>query len=250
MTRPRITLEVCVESVEDARAAERGGADRLELCSALDLGGLTPSLGLYQAVRAAVRLPIVVMLRPRGGDFVYSDFELDVMRRDLELFLPHQPDGFVFGPLLPDGRVNGDAAGKLRQLCGTRQTVFHLAFDRTPKLVDAIDELVRLSFTRVLTSGREQTATAGVEKIKKVMSHAAGRIEILPCGKVRAENAVAILEGTGCTQLHGSFAEAVPASDERGHRGYDGRSRTGGDAVLATRRAIHHWSVRDSSASG
>lgn len=247
---PRVILEVCVESVEDAVAAGRGGADRLELCAALDLGGLTPSLGLYQAVRAAVKLPIVVMLRPRGGDFVYSDTELDVMRRDLELFAPHQPDGFVFGPLLPDGRVHSDAAWKLRQLCGTRQAVFHRALDRTPKLVDAIDELVRLSFTRVLTSGREQTATAGVEKIKKVVDHAAGRIEILPCGKVRAENAVGVLEATGCTQLHGSFAEPVTVSDERGHRGYVGRSRTGGEAVAATRRAVDHWAGLDSSASG
>jgi copper homeostasis protein len=247
---PRVLLEVAIETVEDALAAERGGADRLELCSALDLGGLTPTVGMLLQIRAAVRLPVLVMLRPRAGDFVYSPTELDVMSRDLELFLPHQPDGFVFGPLNVDGRVNSEAAGKLRQQCGTRQAVFHRAFDRTPKHADALDELIRLNFTRVLTSGREQTATEGIKKIKAAVEHAGDRIEVLPCGKVRAENAVTVLEATGCTQLHGSFAEPVPDSDERGHRGYVGRSRTGEGAVAAARSAVDQWAGLGTSASG
>jgi copper homeostasis protein len=250
VTVGRITLEVCVETVEDAVAAERGGADRLELCAALDLGGLTPSVGAFLEVRDAVKLPVVVMIRPRPGDFVYSESELAVMARDIAAFLPYSPHGFVFGPLNPDGRVNGDAAWRLRELCGDREAVFHRAFDRTPKPTEAVDELIRLRFTRLLTSGKADAAVQGVKGIAEVVQHAAGRVEVLPCGRIRAENAAAVLEFTGCRQLHGSFAAPQQRSDERGYRGYVPASRTSEDAVADCRRAADHWLASRPNASG
>jgi copper homeostasis protein len=234
---PRVLLEVCVETVADAVAAERGGADRLELCSALDLGGLTPSLGAFLEIRDTVKLPVVVMIRPRPGDFVYDESELAVMARDISAYLPYSPHGFVFGPLNPDGRVNG-AAGRLRELCGEREAVFHRAFDRTPDPIEAVEELVRRRFTRLLTSGKADVAVQGVKEIAAVVDHAGGRVEVLPCGRIRAENAAAVLEFTRCTQLHGSFAEPRVSPDKRGYRGYAPVSRTSEAAVAAARQVI------------
>jgi len=128
----RYTLEVCCETLADVLAADVGGADRIELCSALDLGGLTPSLGLLLATRSAVHLPVWVMIRPRAGDFVYSADEVAVMVRDIELCRGAEPAGFVFGALHPDGRINRDICRRLLDVSGTIPAVFHRAFDRTP----------------------------------------------------------------------------------------------------------------------
>ena len=224
----RIPLEVCVETVDDAVAAERGGADRLELCSALDLGGLTPTLGMYLAIREVVRLPVVVMLRPRAGGFVYSADELGVMLRDQELFRPHRPDGFVFGPLLPDGGVDRETTGRLRAGCGDAEAVFHRAFDETADPDRAVEELVELGITRILTSGGAETAVLGAERIARTVRAAAGRIQVLACGKVSAVTAADVLDATGCGQLHGAFR-------------VNGRTSEG--AVAAARRVLDQRAV-------
>src|SRR5438105_774571 len=182
----RVLIEVAIESVEDAIAAETGGADRLELCAALDLGGLTPSLGAFLEVRAATKLPVWVMIRPRAGDFVYSDAEVRVMARDLDLFHEHSPDGFVFGVLGSDGRIDTPRCRSLRSHAADRPCAFHRAFDKTPDGAEAVDELAELGFRRLLTSGGAQTAYEGVRVIGRLLGHAAGRIEVLPCGRVRA----------------------------------------------------------------
>jgi copper homeostasis protein len=239
VTQQRIILEVAVQSVADAIAAEQGGADRLELCAALELGGLTPSLGLFQAVRAAVSLPIVVMLRPRAGNFVYSLAELDVMRRDLLQFLPLQPDGFVFGLLHANGDVDTAGTGILRELCGPSQAVFHRAFDETADRNRALDALIRLSFTRILSSGGKPTAVEGSEHIHQLRCRADRRIELLPCGQIRSETAVRVLQSTGCTQLHGAFAQSSA-----------GFRQTDAGEVAATRRIVDHFFALGSSASG
>jgi copper homeostasis protein len=234
----RILIEVAVESVDDAVAAEQGGADRLELCAALDLGGLTPSLGAYLEVRAAARLPVWVMIRPRPGDFVYTEGELRVMTRDIEAFGgvgAGGPDGFVFGVLREDGSVDSDRCGLLRQRAGDRPCAFHRAFDKCPDPHAALDRLVQLGFCRVLTSGREETAAAGARAIASAVRHAAGRIEVLPCGRIRAADVEDVVRLTGCHQVHGSFSEAVPAGKGRGQRGYPVRHRTSRAAVAAAR---------------
>ena len=234
----RVLIEVAVETVEDAEAATAGGADRLELCAALDLGGLTPTLGALHEVRAVSGLPVVVMIRPRGGDFVYDERELRVMARDLEGFLPHNPAGFVLGVLDPSGRVHEAACAALLKLAGGVPVVFHRAFDRTPNSKKALETCVELGFTRILTSGREATGLAGAGEIRALEAAAAGRIEVLPCGKVSAKNAVDLLAHTSCAQLHGSFAEPVPEADGRGHRGYAQRCRTSAAEVAAVRAAV------------
>ncbi len=222
----RITLEVCVETVADAVAAERGGADRLELCSALDLGGLTPTLGMYLAVREAVRRPVVVMLRQRAGGFAYTADELNVMLRDQELFRPYRPDGFVLGPLLPDGTVDREATARLRAGCGDAESVFHRAFDETAD--DALETLIELNVTRVLTSGGAETAVLGAERIARTVRATAGRVQVLACGKVNAATAATVLNATGCDQLHGAFRV---------------NGRTSQEAVAAARRAIDQWAA-------
>lgn len=234
----RVLIEAAVETVEDAEAATRGGADRLELCAALDLGGLTPTLGMLHEVRAISGLPVVVMLRPRGGDFVYDEREVRVMARDLEGFLPHDPAVFVLGVLDKSGRVHEEACAMLLKLAGRVPVVFHRAFDRTPDPLAALETCVQLGFARVLTSGREATGLAGSPAIRKLRDAAAGRIELLPCGKVNAKNAADILALSCCTQLHGAFAEPVPAATERGHRGYAQRCRTSATEVAAVRAAV------------
>src|SRR5262245_55296878 len=198
----RVLLEVAVASVEDAVVAAAGGADRLELGCALALGGLTPSLGTLIEVRAAVRVPVVVLVRPRPGGFAYSESELTVMRRDVELALAHGADGVVFGVLHPDGTVDRERCRSLLQSCGGRVAVFHRAFDVTPEPFAALETLVELGFRRVLTSGQEATASAGAELIAELRRRAAGRIEVLPGGGINASNAVDVLARTGCDQVH------------------------------------------------
>lgn len=234
----RVLIEVVAESVEDAVAAEEGGADRIELCAALDLGGLTPSVGLYQEVRDATRLPVVVMIRPRPGDFVYSPYEFRVMARDIDAFRPLQPDGFVFGALVADGRIDVASVGHLVARAGGLPCVFHRAFDRVPLAGEAFEQLIAAGFTRVLTSGREETALAGASEIARLIRQADGRIEVLPCGRVRAKDVEELVRFTGCDQVHGSFALPLTLPDDRGRRGYPDRCATSRAEVAATRAAL------------
>jgi copper homeostasis protein len=234
----RVTLEVAIETVEDAVAAFAGGADRLELSAALDLGGLTPSLGAVQTVAAAVPLPVLVMVRPRAGDFVYEDADFRVMLRDVELFAPHAPAGFVFGLLTPDADVDADRCRELVRAAAGRPCVFHRAFDRCRDPLEAAKALADLGFVRVLTSGREATALAGAPRIGEWRRAVGDRIGLLPCGRVRAENAAAVLAAAGGRELHGSFAEPVQPGPGKGRKGYPPRSRTGRSAVAACRAAI------------
>lgn len=238
-TGRRFILEVCCETVADAETAAAGGADRIELCTALDLGGLTPSAGLFHEARGSVPgTPVWVMIRPRPGDFVYTASEVAVMAQDIEQYRQANPAGFVFGVLDPDGGVNRDVCQRLLDACGDSPAVFHRAFDRTPSLSEALEAVVELGFRRVLTSGREETALAGAKVIARLRERAARRIEILPCGKVRAENLEALLQSTGCDQVHGSFAEPVPAGEGAGYRGYPPRTRVSREGVAAARAEL------------
>jgi copper homeostasis protein len=233
-----VLIEVAAESVEDAVAAEQGGADRIELCAALDLGGLTPSIGLYQEVREATQLPVVVMIRPRPGDFVYSPYEFRVMARDIDAYRPLRPDGFVFGALVLDGRIDIASVGQLVARTDGLPCVFHRAFDRVPLVEEALEQLIAAGFVRVLTSGGESTALAGAPEIAGLVRLAAGRIEVLPCGQVRAKDVEELVRLTGCDQVHGSFAQPLTLPDDRGHRGYPDRYATSRAEVAATRAAL------------
>jgi copper homeostasis protein len=182
------------------------------------------------------------MIRPRQGDFVYTPDEVKVMARDIELCLGATPAGFVFGVLNPDGRVNTDACRALIDRCAGLPVVFHRAFDRTPSLAEAISAVVELGFQRILTSGREPTAAQGAKTIRLVRQHAGEKIEVLPCGRVRADNLQHLLDVTGCDQVHGSFSEPIPEGETEGYRGYGPRTRVSRNVVAAARAELDRLS--------
>jgi copper homeostasis protein len=240
----RVLLEVAVETPDDAFAADQGGADRLELCAALDLGGLTPSLGSLVQVRKFAQKPICVMIRPRGGDFVYSPAEIDIMIYDVARFRELQPAGFVFGVLEKDGTINLEACLKLLKEAGGIPCTFHRAFDRTPKLTDSLNELIGMGFKRILTSGQADTAEQGLKKLAELVELAEGKLSIIACGKVRAENVARLVKFTKVQEVHGSFAEPVPPQLGVGHRGYAVRSQTSRQGVQAAREILNRpWDL-------
>jgi copper homeostasis protein len=201
----RLLLEVPVASAEDALAAQAGGANRLELNAALSLGGQTPSLGTLIEIKAAVALPVFVMIRPRPGGFAYSPTDFQVMLRDVDLALQNGADGIVFGILTEDGQVDVDRCRRLLQPIGDHPAVFHRAFDVTPDPHEALEQLIDLGFRRVMTSGQEQTAYNGVKLIAELIRRAAGRIEILPAGGINRFTVGDVLSRSGCDQVHASL---------------------------------------------
>ncbi len=198
----RIQLEIACASVADAVAAARGGADRLELCAALELGGLTPSVGLLAAVRRRVRLPVLAIVRPRPGDAVYTSTEWGVMEADVELLLAAGASGVVFGALDAHGAVDARRTRGMVLLAGGAQTVFHRAFDDARDPFAALEVLVACGVTRVLTSGGRATAREGADRIRALVERAAGRIEILPGGGIREDNVEDLVRRTGCAAVH------------------------------------------------
>jgi copper homeostasis protein len=201
----RLLLEVAVASVEDALAAHAGGADQLELNAALALGGLTPSLGTLIEVKRAVRLPVIVMVRPRGGGFAYSAADFRVMERDADLALAHGADGIALGVLNGDGTVDVPRCRALIQRIGDRAAVFHRAFDVTPDPLTALEQLIDLGIQRVMTSGQEESAYNGAALIAELIRRAARRIEILPAGGINRFTVADVVARTGCTQVHASL---------------------------------------------
>ncbi len=198
-------MEICVATLEDALAAERGGADRLEVNAALELGGLTPSPGAFQLIRDESPLPLTVMLRPRPGGFDYSPVEYRTIIREAEWFLAHGADAVAFGVLKPNGAIDGRRCLELVELAGNGQAVFHRAFDLTPNPLRALEELLDLGFTRVMTSGQQPTVSEGIPLIAPLIDFAAGRIEILPAGGITISNVAAVVSQTGCRQIHASL---------------------------------------------
>ena len=197
-----ILLEICCGSLSDAIEAQSGGADRVELCAALFLGGLTPSGATLSLAKEKLTIPVMAMVRPRDAGFCYSPVEFEVMERETELFLDQGADGIVFGILRPDRTIDVERCRRIRYQIGERQAVFHRAFDVVPDPFRAVDELIELGFTRVLTSGQQPTALEGGALIRRLVDHARGRIEILPGAGIRPSNVAQLLAQTGCTQVH------------------------------------------------
>jgi copper homeostasis protein len=213
-----LLVEAVCCSVEDCVEAEAGGAGRIELCSAMDVGGLTPSLGTVMEVLRRRTVPVVVMIRPRAGGFGYSAAEFAVMRRDAELALGYGADGIVCGILQPTGEVDVERCGELVAVArgAGREAVFHRAFDLVPEPFAALETLIGLGFTRILTSGQQATAAAGAPLIAELVRRAAGRIGILAGGGVRDTNIAALLRATGVRQVHlGPFVSRPDPSGGR-----------------------------------
>jgi copper homeostasis protein len=197
-----ILVEACVDSVESALAAERGGAHRLELCDALVDGGTTPSAGMISAVKAAVRIPVFIILRPRGGGFVYSDAEADVMRRDAEVAVTLGADGVVVGALQPDARVDVRRTRGLIDASGRLPVTFHRAFDLVRDRYEALDALASVGVTRVLTSGGSRTALLGADEIGSIVEAAGSRLIVVAGGGIREENVGEIVRRSGVREIH------------------------------------------------
>lgn len=198
----KVLLEVCCGGIDDVTAAEQGGADRVELCSALFLGGLTPSIGTLVEAKKRIKIPVMSMVRPRAGGFCYSDAEMEVMARDAEIALENGADGIVFGILKPEGTIDLERSRRLRGLIGEHEAVFHRAFDVTPDPFRALDELIGLGITRVLTSGQQNSAPEGASLIAKLIDHARGRIQVLPGGGIKLHTLEDFIAKTHCSQLH------------------------------------------------
>eukprot|EP01137_Pigoraptor_chileana_P025068 Opistho-2@93992 len=206
-----VLLEVPVDSVESARAAAEGGAGRIELCAALSEGGLTPSLGCAAAVKAAVRVPVFAMIRPRAGDFLYSDEEFEIMKRDVEYLKGAGVDGFVFGMLTFDGRIDEERCCELLHLMQPLPVTFHRAFDVLADPFLALERLIVLGFDRVLTSGQDSTALEGLPLLAALVRAAGDRIVVVPGGGVSERNIERIVQGCSPQEIHASCRHTVPS---------------------------------------
>ncbi len=195
-------LEVCVDSAESAAAALEGGADRLELCSALVVGGLSPSPALFEAVRRRVPLPVRVMVRPRFGDFLYTRAEKEIMLEETREWRGRGAEGVVAGALLPDGRLDLPFLKDLREASGGMRCTLHRAFDLCADPFAALEEAVALGFDTVLTSGQRASCREGAALIAELVRRAAGRIEILAGSGVDAGAIRELRETAGCGSFH------------------------------------------------
>lgn len=197
-----ILLECCVGSVESAVNAELGGAGRVELCSALELGGVTPSSAVIRLARERIGVPLFVLIRPRGGDFHYSPVEVEVMKTDIAAARDLGADGIVLGILREDGNVDVERTAELIEAAGGASITFHRAFDSTPDPLAALETLRELGVNRVLTTGGADRAEESLTGLEKLAEAAAGRIGILPGGGINHENCRRIIEQTGAREIH------------------------------------------------
>lgn len=181
-------LEVPVFDIESARIAQNAGAHRIELCSSMADGGITPSYGTILKAREILNIPVFVMIRPRGGNFTYSINEIEIMHSDIAFCRQTGIDGVVFGVLTKDGQVDQSVCKQLIQGAGNMQCTFHRAFDRTIDPLHALEDIVDCGFHRILTSGQKNTAPEGIELIAKLVKVAAGRIIIMPGSGVNEMN--------------------------------------------------------------
>ncbi len=207
-----MVLEICVDSLESAVIAARGGAERVELCSDLLEGGITPSAGLIQAVRAAIAIQLFVMIRPRGGDFYYTESELEVMEADVIEAKRLGADGVVLGVLCADGRIDIQRTEHLVRLAAPMPVTFHRAFDLTPDLEQACEDVVATGAHRILTSGGRQTARLGASQIGRLVKLAGTRIHVMAGSGITAENAAELIRISGVTEFHASLRKASKSS--------------------------------------
>lgn len=221
-----------MDSVESALAAEAGGAARVELCAALVEGGTTPSAGAVAVACERLRIPVFVIVRPRGGDFHYSDAEVEVMRRDVALARSLGARGVVLGLLDRDGRVDLERTRALVAEARPLEVTFHRAFDVSRDPAESLEALLSLGVERVLTSGGAPTAAEGVPVIAALVRQAAGRIGILPGGGVNEENLARLLAATGAREVHvrGTRTEPSPMRFRNPAVDFGGR-RAHSDAV-------------------
>ena len=207
-------LEVCVEDIAGLKAAVEGGGDRIELCSALPLGGLTPSAGLMAAA-AKMPVPAYAIIRPRAGGFVYSAEELEVMKSDIDAARAAELPGVVLGASLPDGRLDFDTLATLTAHADGLGMTLHRAFDLVPDVEEAVGMAISLGFERVLTSGGAKTAAEGVTMLERAIAAAAGRISIMPGSGVTLATVGQLWPRLDISEIHASCSATTSETDER-----------------------------------
>ena len=209
MTKPLI--ELCVEGIDGFLAAQEAGADRVELCASLVEGGLTPSLATIRAAVKAAKIPVHVIIRPRGGDFLYSQTEFETMVEDITALRGEGVAGVVIGCLTPDGRIDEKRTKALVEAARPMSVTCHRAFDMTENAHEALEALIRCGINRVLTSGQRDTAVEGIAILKAAVEQAAGRIVIMGCGALDVENIRKVRDETGLVEMHFAALTTVPS---------------------------------------
>lgn len=203
-------MEVCVDSIASALEAADGGASRLELCSALLEDGLTPSIGLFEVVKSLVSIPVFVMIRPKLiNNYIYSDNEILEMETDIKMFKSKGADGFAFGALTSKGCVDENVCQRLLAVSAPLPTTFHRAFDLTINPFESLETIIQLGFKRILTSGQESNVLEGVDLVRDLVEHSAGRIIIMPGAGISEQNLSYILETTSANEFHSSAKKIV-----------------------------------------
>jgi copper homeostasis protein len=205
-----ILLEISIESVDAAAAAERGGADRIELCADLSVGGLTPPAALVRAVRQQIQIPIFVMTRARAGEFVYSSAEFAQMKNSIAVSKDSGADGLVFGILKPDRTVDIDRTSELVELAQPLPVTFHRAFDGCADLSQALEDVVSSGAARILTSGGAATAPEGAANLAMLVGTAGERVTIVPGAGIDAANILQLAAATRAHEFHSGLSSVFP----------------------------------------
>jgi copper homeostasis protein len=199
-----INMEVCANSVTSALAAEQGGASRVELCANLGEGGTTPSYGEIAMAKKLLRIDVFPIIRPRGGDFLYSDLEFELMQEDIKICKSLKCEGIVTGILTANGKVDRERCAVLIKLAKPMAVAFHRAFDMTDNLEEALEDLIELGFVRVLTSGGKASAAEGAAVLEKLVLQAGDRIAVMPGAGIHTDNIASLIAQTGAKEFHGS----------------------------------------------
>ena len=205
-------LEICCGDIDSVVAAAQGGAHRVELCAALSEGGVTPSIGLIRTARQVPGVRLHVLVRPRGGDFVYSPAEVDCMIADIEAARAEGADGVVIGALTPDGEIDLPACRRMMAAAQGLSVTFHRAFDLCTNPLQALEQIIALGCNRLLTSGQAASAQEGIAMLRQLVNQAAERIIILPAAGISPENASEIIRGSGVNELHASARHTVASA--------------------------------------
>ena len=198
----KITVEICAQSITSAITAQEGGANRIELCTALEVGGLTPSPATIIEAVKRLDIPVCVLIRPRAGDFFYSDIEYDIIKKDIIFCKNNGVQGVVVGILKRNKDLDIEKMKELAELARPMQVACHRAFDQTPDGSKALEELIELGYDRILTCGQAQNVDAGKQTLQQLVEQANGRIAIMPGNGVTPENVEDILTFTHTTDIH------------------------------------------------